>query len=140
MSKRNLNKLWLAGITSLSCLSAVLGALALRYSFDYTVGQFESRAPLWILTQVFGLIALLVAGLYPILSLKKENYSPDYKISPFIDFASLFAASMLILDAVSTSSATASPFRTFSPQRPCLPLPQPYSSSLCSPSAPLARP
>ena len=102
MSKRNSNKLWLMGVTSLSCLSAGLGALALRYSFDYTVGQFESRAPLWILTQVFGLIALLVAGLYPILALKKENYSPDYKISPFIDFASLFAASMLILDAVST--------------------------------------
>lgn len=102
MPKKKSNKLWLTGVTCLSCFSAVLGALALRYSFDYTVGQFESHDPLWILTLILGLIALLTAALYPILALKKENYSPDYKISPFIDFASLFAASMLVLDAAST--------------------------------------
>ena len=102
MSKRKLNKLWLLGIVCVSGLGALLGALALRYSFDFTIGQFVPHSPLWILTLILGLVVLFAAGLYPILVLKRENYSPDYKISPFMDFSSLFAASMLVLDAAST--------------------------------------
>ena len=102
MSKRSLNQLWVIGITCLSCLGAILGALALGYAFDFSTGQFNSFAPLWILTLVLGAVTALAAGLYPIFALKNEVYSPDYKISPFMDFASLFAASMLVLDAVST--------------------------------------
>lgn len=101
MTRRNANKLWLAGITAAACITAILGALSLKYAFDRPFGYLNGGHPLWILTQVLGCLAVAAALVYPIVALRRENYSPDYKNSPLLDFASLFAASALALDAVS---------------------------------------
>ncbi|MBQ9120957.1 MAG: hypothetical protein IJY12_01180 [Clostridia bacterium] len=102
MSKRTANRAWLTGLVSVACLTAITGALSLGYAFDFSIGQFSSRSPLWILTLILGGLAVLGAICYPIFAIRRENYSVEYKISPFMDFAALFAASMLILDAIST--------------------------------------
>ncbi|MBO5109623.1 MAG: hypothetical protein J6D21_02795 [Clostridia bacterium] len=102
MQKRTANKLWLAGVSAAACIAAILGGLSLGYAFDFSIGHFDTRSPLWILTLVIGWAAALGALLYPILALRRDNYAPDYKISPLLDFASLFAAFALVLDAVMT--------------------------------------
>lgn len=102
MFTRTANRIWVIALIVISALAALFGALASGYAFDFPVGQFVPSSPLWILAVALGGIAALGALLYPILALRKENYSTAQRKTPLADLVALLAASAALVESAHT--------------------------------------